>query len=454
MVLTIVSFLLLLGALMFFHELGHYLAARRNGIEVEEFGVFGFPPRIVKLFTYQGTVFSLNAIPLGAFVRMKGEDAADMSPGSFNAASAGARAVTLVAGPAMNLLIAIIFSIASVLAGFPSSVAHPLLENVPADSAAATAGLQSGDILLSNDGTPLLVAATTGEPLKTSNSLTLADGTAAPAEGVFVLRDGERVMLAEGQKSTSDLLAGVTYAPVLGTQITAVVEDSPADQAQLVPGDIVFSVNDTPVTPGNSLGSQVNALAGSEVTLRIVRGEEWLTVPVFARDNPPAGQGAMGIGIDGVQRMVSLPFHLAVWEGIRNITSYVGMVLALPMMLIGGQLAPSDAGFSGPVGIAQLVGGAVNATVDTGFWFPIWQLASIISAGLAVANLFPIPALDGGRLLFIAFEKLRGRRLDPEKEGMIHLVGFALLLGLMVVITVSDIRSGPQSIDWLRILGQ
>ncbi len=454
MALTIVSFLLLLGALMFFHELGHYLAARRNGIHVEEFGIFGFPPRIVKLFTYDGTIFSINAIPLGAFVRMKGEDATDMSPGSFNAASAGARAFTLVAGPAMNFLIAIVFSVASVLSGFPASVAHPLLGDVPATSAAAAAGLQSGDILLSQGGDPLLVAATTGEPLGATSSRTLADGTSAPAEGLVVLRGGERVTLAASGRSAAELLADVDFTPVLGTQITAVVEESPAAQAQLNPGDIVFAVNGTPVTPGNSLGRQVSALAGSEVTLTVVRGDGWLEIPVLARKDPPAGQGSMGIAIDGVQRMVALPFHLAVWEGVRNIAGYVGMVVSLPVMLIAGQLAPSDAGFSGPVGIAQLVGGAVSATVDTGFWFPIWRLAAIISAGLAVANLFPIPALDGGRLLFIAFEKLRGRRIDPEKEGMIHLVGFALLLGLMVVITVSDIRSGPQSIDWLRILGQ
>ncbi len=454
MLLTIVSFLLLLGALMFFHELGHYLAARRNGIEVEEFGIFGFPPRIAKLFTYKGTVFSINAIPLGAFVRMKGEDAADMSPGSFNAASASGRAVTLLAGPAMNFVIAIFFSIASVLSGFPASVAHPLLEDVPGASVAAAAGLQSGDILLSLNGEPLLVAATTGEPLAANRSLTLADGTSAPAEGLLVLRDGTRVTLTGTDNSAEELLAGVDVAPVLGTQITAVVEDSPAAQAALAPGDIVFSVNGTPVTPGNSLSQQVSALAGSEVTLAVVRGTSWLEISVLARQDPPPGQGSMGIGIDGVQRMVSLPFGQAVMEGVRNIFGYVGMVVSLPVMLIGGQLAPSDAGFSGPVGIAQLVGGAVGATLDTGFWFPIWQLAAIISAGLAVANLFPIPALDGGRLLFIAFEKLRGRRMDPEKEGVIHLVGFALLLGLMVVITVSDIRSGPQAIDWLRILGE
>jgi regulator of sigma E protease len=123
-------------------------------------------------------------------------------------------------------------------------------------------------------------------------------------------------------------------------------------------------------------------------------------------------------------------------------------------MLITGQMSTSDAGVAGPVGIAQLVGGAVDATATTGLWFPIFQLAAVISAGLAIANLLPIPALDGGRLLFILFEKIRGRRLNPEMEGTIHLVGFALLLGLMVMVTISDIRSGPEAIDWSRLLGQ
>jgi regulator of sigma E protease len=192
----------------------------------------------------------------------------------------------------------------------------------------------------------------------------------------------------------------------------------------------------------------------SEVTLTLLRGDQFLEANVFARANPPEGEGAMGVAIDGRPILVTLPLHAAIWQGVTGIVDYVRMVLSVPAMLIMGQMSPSDAGLSGPVGIAQLVGGAVNATADTGVWFPIWQLAAIISAGLAIANLLPIPALDGGRLLFIAFEKIRGRRLDPEMEGMIHMVGFALLLGLMVMVTISDIRSGPEAIDWNRLLGQ
>lgn len=460
MLLTIVSFFLLLGVLMFFHELGHYLAARRSGIKVEEFGVFGFPPRLVKLFTYDGTLFSINAIPFGAFVRMKGEDMADTSPGSFNAASAWGRTFTLLAGPAMNFLLAIVFSIASVFSGFPSGVAHPQLQEVSADSALAQAGLQTGDTLIRLNGAPVYIGALDKQPVAPKLPPEPIPGEAGTA---VLLRDGAVQSLplpaeltdAESAAAVArDLLAGVPTEPVLLTQITQVAPDSPAETAGLQPGDIFYAVNGEVVTVERSLGAMVREHLGEEVSVTLLRDGQLISRQVLARQNPPAGQGAMGVGIDGIPVLVSLPFFRSVWLGIANITNYVRTVVALPVMLFAGQLAPSDAALSGPVGIAQLVGGAVSATADTGLWFPIWQLAAIISAGLAIANLLPIPALDGGRLLFIALEKLRGRRLDPEKEGVIHLVGFMLLLGLMVIITISDIRSGPQGIDWSRILGQ
>lgn len=450
MLLTIVSFLLMLGILMFFHELGHYWVARRNNIEVEEFGVFGFPPRIVKLFTYKGTDFTLNAIPLGAFVRMKGEDMGDMSAGSFNAASAGARAAVLVAGPAMNLLLAFVFSIFSVMSGFPAAVANPQITEIATSGPVAEVGLQAGDVILSVNGDAVYVD-DSGSLVNTDR----ADFQVSEASGLTVLRNGVMTTLSvpNGVDGETILDAAVTQ-PVLNTRITVVAPNTPAEEAGLQAGDLIYAVNGEVVTPSNSLGAMVSQYPDSEVTLTVLRDMQWLNVDVFARANPPAGEGSMGVGIDARPVLASVPIGQAIVRGVGGILDYVGLVAALPVMLITGQMSASDAGISGPVGIAQMVGGAVSATADTGVWFPIWQLAAIISAGLAVANLLPIPALDGGRLLFIAFEKLRGRRLDPEKEGVIHLVGFALLLGLMVVVTISDIRSGPEAIDWGRLIGQ
>ena len=188
--------------------------------------------------------------------------------------------------------------------------------------------------------------------------------------------------------------------------------------------------------------------------MTILRGSEWVEITVMPRADPPEGQGALGVRIGSITKLATLPFLQALRQGIRSTLEYVMLVLQLPIMLILGQLSPSEAQLSGPVGIAQLVGGAVSASIDTGLWFPILRLSAVLSAALAITNLLPLPALDGGRLLFIAVEVLRGRRINPEREGIVHMVGFVLLLGLLVVITVQDIRSVRESIDWLSLLGQ
>ena len=453
MFLTIVSFFLLLGLLIFIHELGHYLVARRNGIEVEEFGVFGFPPRLIKLFTYDGTVFSLNAIPFGAFVRMKGEDKADTGTGSFNAASGRGRVLTLLAGPAMNLLFAIFFSIASVFSGFPAGAAHPRLNDVAPGTELMGAALEQNDTLIRLNGQQVYIDVVTGE-LLTPKRRTPA---IADEAGTVVILRGDILHTLQVPFATRTelerLLENVSPEASLLTQITQIAPGSPAEEAGLLPGDIFYAVNGEVVTAARSLGEMVRAQLGEIVTVTLLRGDELYSRQVLARQEPPPGQGAMGVGISGVLMLVTLPFFRSIWLGIVGIADYIQAVISLPMLLISGQLSPQEAALSGPVGIAQLVGGAVNATAETGLWFPVWQLAAIISAGLAIANLLPIPALDGGRLLFIFIEKLRGRRIAPEKEGVIHIVGFVLLLGLMVVITINDIRSGPQGIDWSHLLG-
>ncbi len=452
MLLTIVSFFLLLGLLMFFHELGHYLAARRAGIEVEEFGVFGFPPRLFTLFTYRGTKFTVNAIPFGAFVRMKGEDAGDMEPGSFNAASAGARTVVLVAGPAMNLILAVLFSVAALLSGAPAWVGHPALTQVPPETRAAQVGLQAGDILVQHRDSPIYVDPETGALWE----VRLLPAERPPAvTDLQLYRDRRAQILAlPDGVGPEELVEGTAYEPVLFSRIFLVAEGSPAEAAGVQVGDRIYALNGILVTPERPLSDLVQEHKGQVVTLTVLRDGQWLDIQVLARENPPPGQGSMGVGIQAVTAPVQYPLWRAVWEGAWNIVLYVRTLLALPVLLLLGEVSPNEASVSGPVGIAQLVGGAVSATAQTGFWFPVLQLAAIISAGLGVANLLPIPALDGGRLLFIAIEKLRGRRIDPEKEGMIHLIGFALLLGLMALVTISDIRSGPEAIDWTQILGQ
>lgn len=444
--LTIISFVLVLGVLVFFHEFGHYWVARRNGIVVEEFGI-GYPPRALKLFTYDGTDFTLNWLPLGGFARMKGEDAGDMTPGSFNAASRSARAATLIAGPAMNFVLAILFFAASAMAGSPASAGTPMIETV--SSAGAALGLQAGDVVLSYNGVPVQ------RPTHNEDLVILPQGAGDGSNTLVVLRGDQRLELpAPSADAVNDALDSGASTLVLTTQVNAIAEESPAQLAGILPGDIIYAVDGVIVTPETTLNQLVDERRGQEITLTVLRDGAWVAIAVTPRATPPPGQGALGVQIGAINRMASLGLAPALWYGVEGTFSYAAVVFQLPVMLFQGTISPEEAQLSGPVGIAQMVGGAMSASIDSGFLFPILYLSAILSAALAIMNLLPLPALDGGRLLFILIEAVRGRRINPEREGMIHVIGFALLLGLMLIITVRDLSSTPQTIDWARLMGQ
>jgi regulator of sigma E protease len=449
MLLTVVSFVIVLGILVFFHELGHYWVARRNGIVVEEFGM-GYPPRLVKLFRYDGTDFTLNLLPFGGFARMKGEDAGDMSPGSFNAASLGGRAATLIAGPLMNALLAAVLFAASVMVGFPAPAGHPMLSAVADGSAAAAIGLEDSDILLTYAGRPVQVS------LEDQTTTQIrADGAAGTAQPeLLVSRNGELLTLAATPAQVQAVLNEGGYVITLMTMVTGIAENSPAQAAGIQPGDQVLAVDDTIITRENSLSDEIQRRLGESITMTLWRDNGWVAVNVVPRIDPPQGEGAVGVALAPVTEIATMDLLPALWMGITSTVEYAFLVLQLPFLLIAGQLSPADAQVSGPVGIAQMVGGAVSATIDTGMWYPILRLSAVLSAALAITNLLPLPALDGGRLLFILIELIRGRRVSPEREGFIHMVGFMFLLGLMLLITVQDIRSAPQSIDWVQLMGQ
>jgi regulator of sigma E protease len=452
--ITVVSFVIVLGVLVFFHELGHYWVARRNGIVVEEFGM-GYPPRLVKLFTYDGTDFTINLIPFGGFARMRGEDARDMSPGSFNAAGRGARAMTLIAGPGMNALLAIILFAASFMAGFPAPVAAPQLpSDLPTEITAET-GLEPGDILLEVNDQPVQVSAIPDMNFRVLDTERAERSAGDGGSVLTVSRDGQLVdVVLPAQLSTRELLERAGYVSVLATQITLIAEESPAEAAGLQPGDLFYKVDDTLVTSVNPLNELIERSLGEEITLTILRGDEWLQVPITPRVNPPEGQGALGVGIAPTTQLATLSLLQSLWQGVLSTFEYFFLVLQLPFLLIQGQIAPSDAELVGPFGIADMVGDAMSATLQTGIWYPILRLSAVLSAALAVTNMLPLPALDGGRLLFILIETIRGRRVNPEREGLVHMVGFVLLLGLIALITVRDISSTREGIDWISILGQ
>ncbi len=358
MLITISSLLIILSILVFVHELGHFVVAKRSGIRVEEFG-WGYPPRLIKVWEHDGTIYSINAIPFGGFVRMPGEDDPSV-PDGFAMRPKLTRLAVLFAGPFMNFVLAAVLFASSFIIGMPvPSGEQVVIVGISAGSPAAEAGLQEGDVVLKMNGKPL------------------------------------------------------------------------ADLSDFI--------------------ERTNASKGKEVTLTIERNEEMLSISLTPRINPPDGEGAMGVAINGkpiAWEVKHLPLGQAVLNGVEQTAEVVLLTVTAPILLLRGSISPEAARPVGPVGIARMTGDAAEQAVNQGWWFPVIQLTAFISAALGITNLLPIPALDGGRILFILIEAVRRKRIDPRKEGMIHLIGMALILALMFLVTVQDIVSPLPSIEW------
>ncbi len=454
MILRLVGFFVVLGFLIFVHELGHYLAARFSRVRVLEFGI-GYPPRLARLFSFQGTDFTLNWIPYGGFARLKGMDDHDPAPDSFSAAVAWRKLLILVAGAAMNLLVAILCFSITYRAGVPVPTGMPELVEVPAGSQAAALALQSGDILLNVNGQPIQVPALPTEVRIAPEEQGLVDNE--ERGHLSLLRQGELLrMPVPADQTVTGLVEDVGYRVVLGTVITGISDNSPAAQAGLEAGDRVYSLAAMPLTQGSqSLIAETHNNLDREVPMVLLRqGEEWVTVRVTPRSAPPEGQGPIGIRIANATSIGYIHSFQALGLGLVDTVGYIWATLSLPAQMVRGQVESEGANFIGPVGIAAMVGDAIEVTTNTGLWLPVLRLTAALSAALAVINLLPLPALDGGRLLFVLIEMVRRKKIEPAREKVVHMVGMALLLVAMVFITIQDLAVPQQPIDWYGILGR
>ena len=341
----IIIAILIFGLIIFIHELGHFAAARFNGIKVHEFSL-GLGPTIIGK-EFKGTIFSLKLLPLGGACMMGEDDIDDNSLGSFNSKSVWRRFTVIAAGSFMNLLLALILS--SIMMGWTGFVPSVVGSVVP-DSPAAIEGIESGDVITRMDGRRVR----TFDDILLYNLMNLHG---EPMEVVF---------LREGQSHL------VTIQPVAVTQ-----------------------------------GGMTRYMMG------IGRSDQ-RTYPDFL--------GSIGYGA-------------------HNVQFWIQRTVQTVRMLIVGDIGID--GMAGPVGIVQMVDDTYQATVEHGVSAVVLSLMWItflLSANIGVLNLLPLPALDGGRLVFIFLEMIRGKRLPPEKEGMVHFVGIVLLLALMAYIMFNDIR--------------
>jgi regulator of sigma E protease len=259
---------------------------------------------------------------------------------------------------------------------------------------------------------------------------------------------GMNFLLAVAAFAVAFMIGLPTVAPDGPVKLAGIAAESPAEQAGLRKGDEVVTFNGQPVNVGQFRELTQQHL-GQSVELGVRRGEAELSVTLTPRPNPPKGQGTVGVVLDANGGMVRASPLRALQLGVDQTVRAVGMTFLVPKLVLDGAIAPSDARPIGLPGMAKLTADAVDDAVATQLWFPVFMLTGMFSAGLSVANMLPIPALDGGRLLFVVIEWVRrGRRVPPEREAAYHFVGIVLLLTLMVIISVNDIVSPVPRIDW------
>ncbi len=353
--LTVLIFIIILGLLIFVHELGHFLVAKKNGVRVEEFG-FGFPPRIFGVKRGE-TTYSLNAIPLGGFVKILGEDGQERNdPHSFGAKKIWRRALILVAGVSMNIVLAFVLLSLGNIIGLPTAVddsqnisgAKVQILQVAANSPAQSVGLKSGDALI-------------------------------------------KISAAQNSLSSIEKVS----------QFQNFIEQS----------------------------------KGQEIVLTFERARQILTTKLVPRVNPPAGEGAIGVELARIAD-VSYPWYQAIYEAFISTASLVWLILKaigflLWQLISRGQVSGDIAG---PVGIFNLTGQAAQM----GFIY-LLQLTVLLSINLAIINILPLPALDGGRLLFLLIEKIKGSPVSQKVEKAVHSAGFAFLIIVMILVTIRDV---------------
>lgn len=345
--MTLLIFLIILSILIFVHEFGHFIVAKKVGIRVEEFAL-GFPPRIWSKKLGE-TIYAINALPIGGYVKLYGED----SPvtvdhhRSYYYKNRLPRIFVTIAGVFMNFLL-----------------------------------------------------------------------------GVFAF----------------SLIFGIKGIPheVKTIRIDKVAENSPAQESGIREGDVIIAVNDKEPATASSFVDFINQNRGKEIKITLKRGSESLNVFVTPRINPPPDEGALGVLLQTVKLekppFWQLPF-LAFWYGIKEAILWTNLIITGVLTTIFQAVqGVVPRGIAGPIGIFQITGVAAQAGV-----LNLISFVGILSINLAVLNVLPFPALDGGRLLFIGIETIFGRRVLPTVERYAHMIGLAFLLGLMLVITIYDV---------------
>ncbi len=426
--IIIILFIVALFVAMCLHELGHFIASKRAGVKVEEFGL-GMPPRLFGIKRGE-TIYSLNAIPIGAFVKATGENDPTV-PRSLAGKRPWTRLGIYAAGPLVNIFLAFILLSAfialpySVIAG-DGLMVHSVVENSPADEA----GIEPGDIILEIEGQ--LVR-------RRADVQNMVNSVEEGAEITLLLLSSgqvkEKTLKPELDAESQLLKIGVWPWWDIVSQVD---EGSPAYEAGIRAGDTILTINGQLIHNDESISKALLSVEeDGEIKLVLLRdGEETsLTLTNVGYQTLP------GVDLQWVQGVHMEQERLPVWRAI-----YLGArdIIFMPVLIIEAipQIIESpDTALVGPIGAGQLT---VEIVRSSGFSSMLF-MAGMISLGIGIFNLFPIPPLDGGGMLVAFIEGCRrGKRLSPRTVRLVYTIGTTFLIALVILITVIDIWRIPR----------
>lgn len=425
--MNIILALIIFSVLVIIHEFGHFLFAKKNGIRVTEFSI-GMGPRLVS-FEKGDTRYSWKLLPFGGSCMMLGEDEDIVSEknDAFGCKSVWARISVVAAGPIFNFILAWVLAV--IVIGFVGPD-KPVVLSVTQGSAAEEAGLQEGDLILKYNG----------EKVSLGREISLEQYIHPVSDEEIEItyeRDGKKNKTTIKPEKLTKYALGVSYTNNEEPLKIQVIDGGALKEAGMQNGDVITKFDGQEIESGQQFNEYVqeHPITENKVVIEYQRDGETKETTVTPVKNEYYSAGfSYNVYRDKVNALGVVKYSFV------EVKYVIGSTLKSLGMLVQGKVKKDDV--AGPVGIVDLIGDAYNETKDEGVLYVFLTLANLtilLSANLGVMNLLPIPALDGGRLVFLLIEVVRGKPIDREKEGMVHLIGMILLMILMVLILFNDV---------------